>query len=150
MLFFLCRTDKKKMKAPIPLLILLHAVVVHCLKVVSKRGSGKSHLCTEYCAKVVSHLTLPRTQAHNFKKVALNNSLSFLKVFQSCSLDVCCFYTNCQFSPDHFHRNTTLYLHINCSVGHFLPVTKRIMFPSSFTWISAKCQTYSNIMADIK
>lgn len=30
------------MKAPIPLLILLHAVVVHCLKVVSKRGSGKS------------------------------------------------------------------------------------------------------------
>lgn len=30
------------MKAPIPFLILLHAVVVHCLKVVSKRGSGKS------------------------------------------------------------------------------------------------------------
>ncbi|XP_070850106.1 interleukin-1 receptor accessory protein-like 1 isoform X2 [Chaetodon trifascialis] len=28
------------MKAPIPLVILLHAVVVHCLKVVSKRGSG--------------------------------------------------------------------------------------------------------------
>ncbi|XP_070711735.1 interleukin-1 receptor accessory protein-like 1 [Pempheris klunzingeri] len=27
------------MKAPIPLLILLHAIVVHCLKVVSKRGS---------------------------------------------------------------------------------------------------------------
>lgn len=125
MLFFLCRTDKKKMKAPIPLLILLHAVVVHCLKVVSKRGSGKSHLCTEYCAKVVSHLTLlytllPRTQARNFEKVALNNSLSFLKVFQSCSLDVGCFYTNCQSSPDHFHRNTALYLHINCSVGHFV------------------------------
>lgn len=30
------------MKAPIPLVILLHAVVVHCQKVVSKRGSGKS------------------------------------------------------------------------------------------------------------
>lgn len=36
------KENKKKMKAPIPLLILLHAVVVHCLKVVSKRGSGKS------------------------------------------------------------------------------------------------------------
>lgn len=34
------------MKAPIPLLILLHAVVVHCLKVVSKRGSGKSRTLT--------------------------------------------------------------------------------------------------------
>lgn len=31
------------MKAPIPLVILLHAVVVLCQKVVSKRGSGKAH-----------------------------------------------------------------------------------------------------------
>lgn len=35
------------MKAPIPLVIVLHAVVVHCTKMVSKRGSGKSpHLLT--------------------------------------------------------------------------------------------------------
>lgn len=30
------------MKAPIALVIVLHAVVVHCMKMVSKRGSGKS------------------------------------------------------------------------------------------------------------
>lgn len=30
------------MKTPIPLVIALHAVVVHCMKMVSKRGSGKS------------------------------------------------------------------------------------------------------------
>lgn len=38
-----------KMKAPIPFLILLHAVVVYCLKVVSKRGSGKSFLQQLLC-----------------------------------------------------------------------------------------------------
>lgn len=40
--FLLGLLNKEKMKAPIPFVILLHTVVVHCQKVVSKRGSGKS------------------------------------------------------------------------------------------------------------
>ncbi|XP_068612298.1 interleukin-1 receptor accessory protein-like 1-B [Brachionichthys hirsutus] len=44
------------MKAPIPLLILLHAVVVHCLKVVSKRGSVEG--CTDWSVDYLKYKVL--------------------------------------------------------------------------------------------
>ncbi|KAM6893720.1 interleukin-1 receptor accessory protein-like 1 isoform 2-T2 [Xenentodon cancila] len=44
------------MKAPIPLLILLHAVVVHCLKGVSKRGSVEG--CTDWSVDYLKYKVL--------------------------------------------------------------------------------------------
>nr|XP_046238471.1 interleukin-1 receptor accessory protein-like 1 isoform X2 [Scatophagus argus] len=44
------------MKAPIPLLILLHAIVVHCLKVVSKRGSVEG--CTDWSVDYLKYKVL--------------------------------------------------------------------------------------------
>ncbi|XP_029925162.1 interleukin-1 receptor accessory protein-like 1 isoform X4 [Myripristis murdjan] len=47
---------KKKMKVPIALLILLYAVVVHCLKVVSKRGSVDG--CTDWSVDYLKYKVL--------------------------------------------------------------------------------------------
>uniref|UniRef100_A0A3P9I5R3 Interleukin 1 receptor accessory protein like 1 n=1 Tax=Oryzias latipes TaxID=8090 RepID=A0A3P9I5R3_ORYLA len=47
---------KKKMKASIPLLILLHAAVVQCLKVVSKRGSVEG--CTDWSVDYLKYKVL--------------------------------------------------------------------------------------------
>ncbi|XP_013869326.1 interleukin-1 receptor accessory protein-like 1 isoform X2 [Austrofundulus limnaeus] len=44
------------MKVPIPLLILLHAFVVHCLKVVSKRGSVEG--CTDWSVDYLKYKVL--------------------------------------------------------------------------------------------
>ncbi|XP_068165605.1 interleukin-1 receptor accessory protein-like 1 isoform X2 [Antennarius striatus] len=44
------------MKAPIPVLILLHAVMVHCLKVVSKRGSVEG--CTDWSVDYLKYKVL--------------------------------------------------------------------------------------------
>ncbi|XP_075907365.1 interleukin-1 receptor accessory protein-like 1 isoform X2 [Nelusetta ayraudi] len=44
------------MKAPVPLLLLLHAIAVHCLKVVSKRGSVEG--CTDWSVDYLKYRVL--------------------------------------------------------------------------------------------